>query len=201
MAKNNARGSNRQAVGETGDGGRASLGTLVVGLVVLGFLGGFGALVWYDSRQNPGPPEGVESFEDLGRDHVGTAVSYEQAPPVGGDHNGSWQNQGFYQEPVRDENAVHTLEHGAVWIAYAPDLPEEGKDRVRKLVEGRDCALASPYPDLPQDAAVVASAWGKQLAVESADDPALEDFVQSFRRGPQTPEPGATCSGGTAETA
>ena len=201
MAKNDARGSNRQAVGGTGDGGRASLGTLVVGLVVLGFLGGFGALVWYDSRQNPGPPEGVESFEDLGRDHVGTAVTYEQTPPVGGDHSGVWQNQGFYEEPVRDENAVHTLEHGAVWIAYAPDLPEEGKDRIRELVEGRDCALASPYPDLPQDAAVVASAWGKQLAVESADDPALEDFVQSFRRGPQTPEPGATCSGGTAETA
>ena len=201
MAKNNARGSNRRAVGGTGDRGRASLGTLVVGLVVLGFLGGFGALVWYDSRQNPGPPEGVESFEDLGRDHVGTAVSYEQTPPVGGDHNGVWQNQGFYEEPVRDENAVHTLEHGAVWIAYAPELPEEGKDRIRELVEGRDCVLASPYPDLPQDATVVASAWGKQLAVESADDPALEDFVRSFRRGPQTPEPGATCSSGTAETA
>ena len=201
MAKNNARGSNRQAVGGTGDGGRVSLGMLVVGLVVVVFLGGFGALVWYDSRQNPGPPEGVGSFEDLSRDHVGTAVSYEQTPPVGGDHSGVWQNQGFYEEPVRAENAVHTLEHGAVWIAYAPELPEEGKDRIRGLVEGRDCALASPYPDLPQDSAVVASAWGKQLAVESADDPALEDFVRSFRRGPQTPEPGATCSGGTAETA
>lgn len=169
---------------------------------MLGFLGGFGALVWYNSRQNPGPPEGVESFEDLGRDHVGTAVSYEQTPPVSGDHSGVWQNQGFYEEPVRDENAVHPLEHGAVWIAYAPELPEEGKDRIKELVEGRDCALASPYPDLPQNAAVVASAsWGKQLAIESADDLALEDFVRSFRRGPQTPEPGATCSGGTAETA
>lgn len=201
MAKDNARGSNCQAVGGTGDGGRASLGTLVVGLVVLGFLGGFGALVWYDSRQSPGPPEGVGSFEDLGRDHVGTAVSYEQAPPVGGDHSGVWQNQGFYEEPVRDENAVHTLEHGAVWIAYAPELPEEGKGRIRELVEGQDCVMASPYPDMPADAPIVASAWGKQFAVESADDPALEDFVRSFRRGPQTPEPGATCSGGTAETA
>ena len=201
MAKDNARGSGRRAVGGTGDGGRISLGTLVVGLAVLVFLGGFGALVWYDSRQNPGPPEGVESFEDLSRDHVEKAVSYEQTPPVGGDHNGVWQNQGFYEEPIRNENAVHTLEHGAVWIVYSPDLPEEGKVRIKELVEGRDCALASPYPDLPQDALVVASAWGKRLAVESADDPRLREFVQTFRRGPQTPEPGATCSGGTAETA
>lgn len=201
MAKDHTRRPNRRAAGGTGNGGRISLGTLVVGLVVLGFLGGFGALVWYDSRQNPGPPEGVESFEDLSRDHVETAVSYEQTPPVGGDHNGVWQNQGFYEEPVRSENAVHTLEHGAVWIAYSPDLSEEGKDRIRELVEGRDCVMASPYPDLPRAAPVVASAWGKQLAVESADDPRLREFVQTFRRGSQTPEPGATCSGGTAETA
>lgn len=112
-----------------------------------------------------------------------------------------WQNQGFYEKPVRNENAVHTLEHGAVWIAYSPDLPDEGKDRIRDLVEGHDCMLASPFPDLPEDAPAVASAWGKQLGVESADDPRLREFVQSFRRGPQTPEPGATCSGGTAETA
>ncbi len=201
MNEDNAQRSDRQAVRGTGEGGRTSLGTLVVGLVVLGFLGGFGALVWYDSRQNPGPPEGVESFEDLSRDHVEAAVSYEQTPPVGGEHNGVWQNQGFYEEPVRDENAVHTLEHGAVWIAYSPDLPEEGKDMIRELAEDRDCVLASPYPDLSRGDPVVASAWGKQLRAKSADDPRLREFVQTFRRGPQTPEPGATCSGGTAETA
>jgi hypothetical protein len=115
----------------------------------------------------------------------------------GGEHNPIWQNSGFYKEPVPNETAVHTLEHGAVWITYAPDLPQEGKDRIRELVSGQDCVLASPYPDL--DAPVVASAWGKQLRLEGADDLDLERFVRSFRRGPQTPEPGAACTGGVGK--
>lgn len=104
----------------------------------------------------------------------------------------------FYEEPVRNETAVHTLEHGAVWITYQPDLPQEQKDALRELVEAQTCVLASPYEVL--DAPVVASAWGKQLRLESADDSDLQSFIQSYRQGPQTPEPGAACTGGTAES-
>ena len=46
----------------------------------------------------------------------------------------------------------------------------------------------------------MASAWGAQLRLEGADDPNLERFISSYRKGPQTPEPGATCSGGTSDT-
>lgn len=193
-------GKNRGVRGrQTGSGG-PSRTTIIIGLVVLAFLAGFGALVWYDSGQSSGPPAGVEEFE-AEQGHVDRPVDYAQTPPAGGEHNPVWQNAAFYEEPVRSENAVHTMEHGAVWITYSPDLPQEGKDRIRELVEARDCLVASPYPDLPGDSPVVASAWGKQLAMESADDPALEQFVQSYHRGPQTPESGATCTGGTAEPA
>ena len=47
---------------------------------------------------------------------------------------------------------------------------------------------------------VVASAWGKQLALEGANSPDLERFVRAYRQGPQTPEPGAVCNGGTSST-
>ena len=60
------------------------------------------------------------------------------------------------------------------------------------------CVLASPYEGL--DAPVVASAWGKQLRLESADDSELESFIRTYHQGPQTPEPGAACTGGTAAT-
>jgi hypothetical protein len=126
-------------------------------------------------------------------------VDYEQNPPAGGEHNPVWQNAGFYDEPVANETAVHTLEHGAVWITYQPDLPADQKDQIREIVEGQTCMLASPYPDL--DSPIVASAWGKQLRLEDADSPDLESFVRAYHQGPQTPEPGATCTGGTADTA
>jgi Protein of unknown function (DUF3105) len=115
-------------------------------------------------------------------------------PPGGGDHNPVWQNAGFYGEPARNENAVHTLEHGAVWIAYSPNLPQEERDRVREIVSGQNCVLASPFSDL--EAPVVASSWGRQLKLEGADDPDLERFVRAYKQGPDTPEPGAACTGG-----
>ena len=174
---------------------------IIVGAVIVAFLAGFIALVVIDSRQQAGssPPGEVETY-DIGSagEHTDADVDYEQTPPTGGPHNDVWQNEGFYDAPVRDENAVHTMEHGAVWITFDPDLPQGQKDRIRGLVEGQTCAVASPHPDLPTP--VVASAWGKQLTLESANSPDLERFIRAYRLGPQTPEVGATCSGGTADT-
>ena len=174
---------------------------IIVGAVIAAFVAGFIALVVIDSRQQAAssPPGEVETY-DVGpaNQHTEADVDYEQTPPTGGEHNPVWQNEGFYDAPVRNENAVHTLEHGAVWITYSPDLPQNQKDEIRSLVEGQTCMLASPHPDLPTP--VVASAWGKQLTLESADSPDLERFVRAYRQGPQTQEPGATCAGGTSDT-
>ena len=195
-----------------GDGGRTtrpagsglSKSTILIGLVVVAFIVGFGALIWVDSgqRQESEPPEGVEEF-DVGPagKHTQDTVDYEQDPPVGGEHNPVWQNAGFYEEPVRNENAVHLLEHGGVWITYSPDLPQDQKDKIQDLVESQDCLLGSPYPSLSEDVPVVASAWGYQERLQNADDPDLEKFIRAYRKGPQTPEPGAACTGGTSETA
>lgn len=185
-------------------GGRLNRNTIIIGLVVLAFIAGFAALVIIDSGQRQGqePVEGVEEFDVASgvNNHTQDTVDYDQDPPAGGAHNPVWQTQGFYEEPIRNENAVHTMEHGAVWITYSPDLPQDQKDTIREMVEGKDCMLASPYQNLSGDTPVVASAWGEQKRLGSADDPNLERFVQSYRKGPQTPEPGATCAGGTNET-
>jgi hypothetical protein len=140
------------------------------------------------------PPVGVtKSYSNLSRDHTKEPVDYPQSPPVGGPHSPIWQNCGFYSKPVRDENAVHSMEHGAVWITYSPDLPKDQVEKIKSLTL-KNYVLVSPYPGLP--APVVASAWGKQLRLNSANDPRLGQFVNTYRLGPQNPEPGAPCSGG-----
>jgi hypothetical protein len=143
------------------------------------------------------PPEGVQYFEVPSQYHTEGPVLYEPVPPVGGDHNPVLQNCGFYDSPVRNENAVHSLEHGAVWITYSPDLPVDQVETLRTLASGHTHVLVSPYPGLP--APVVASAWGVQLMLEGAYDPRLEQFVSAYEQGPQNPEPGAPCSGGIGE--
>ena len=187
--------------GRTPDSGGSRRTYIIVGAIVTLFLAGFAALVVIDARQREDlkPPGEVRSYEvGPAGQHTEEDVDYEQSPPAGGEHDDVWQNAGFYEQPVRDENAVHTLEHGAVWIAYSPDLPADEKDRIRELVEGQTCMLASPYEGLSSP--IVASAWGKQLSLESAGSSDLERFIRAYRQGPQTPEPGATCTGGTSAT-
>jgi hypothetical protein len=139
-------------------------------------------------------PAGVQHFAVTERAHVEGPVSYPQTPPVGGNHAPIWQNCGFYDTPIPNESAVHSLEHGAVWITYQPDVPEEQVAALRQLAHRQPYVLVSPFPDLP--APIVASAWGYQLYLEASDDPRLAEFVRAFRLGPQAPERGAPCLGG-----
>ncbi len=137
---------------------------------------------------------GLQTFTGLSRNHV-TNPTYKQVPPVGGDHLSVWQNCGVYDQPINNGNGVHSMEHGTVWITYDPSLPAADVAKLAATAKGQPYVLVSPYPGLP--APVVASAWGYQVKLTGADDPRLEQFIRTFEQGPQTPEPGAACVGGT----
>ncbi len=143
-------------------------------------------------------PAGVQIFSGLARTHTNDPVSYPETPPVGGPHAPVWQNCGYYSAPIANEHGVHSLEHGAVWITYQPNLPNDQVATLRQLADSQTYVLVSPYPNLPTP--VVASAWGRQLRLDSVTDPRLVQFVSAFRQGPQTPERGAACTGGTSVT-
>jgi hypothetical protein len=138
--------------------------------------------------------EGVQEFEGHSSEHVDVSVDYPESPPVGGDHNPAWLNCGVYTEPVPEENVVHSLEHGAVWLTYQPDLDQEQINTLDEFTANGNYVVVSPYED--QESPVVATAWGLQLELDSADDPRLEVFIEKYVQGPQTPEPGASCFGG-----
>lgn len=84
-----------------------------------------------------------------------------------------------------------------MWITYRADLPAAGVAELAAAASGQPYVLVSPWAgELP--APVVASAWGRQLRLPTAGDPRLAQFVRAFEQGPQTPEPGAPCTGGQA---
>jgi hypothetical protein len=142
----------------------------------------------------PKPPsiEGVEVFQDLSHTHVTTDVTYPQTPPVGGEHAPVWLGCAVYTAPVPDENAVHSMEHGAIWITYDPALSQDEVQRLTRLQGLKpEYVLISPYQGLPSK--VVASTWGLQLEAATVDDPRLADFVKQYAGGNQGGEQGADC--------
>ncbi len=170
-------------------------------VVVVAIVGGVFALVQHENNKQEAAAAsadaslaGVKTYTGLTRNHVQTKVNYKQTPPVGGDHNPVWLNCGIYTSPVPNENAVHDLEHGAVWITYKPDLAKGDVQKLTDIAQGQTYLTLSPYPGLP--APVVASAWGKQLYLTGASDPRLGAFIKKYKQGEQTPEPGAACTGG-----
>jgi hypothetical protein len=142
---------------------------------------------------------GVKTYDpdSLGRNHLSGPVSYPQTPPVGGDHAGEPQQCGVYSAPVQNENAVHSLEHGAVWITYRNDINSEAVRRLEEVAaSAQPWALMSPLPE--QDELIVITAWGRQLAVSDAADPRLARFARLYANSPQAPEPDPTCTGTTS---
>jgi hypothetical protein len=173
-------------------GNRRRIVVVVVAVVVLL---GMAVAVQLLRAGDDDPPAGlgdVKTYTDLERDHVEGTVDYPQHPPVGGPHDPVWLNCGVYDRPVRVENAVHALEHGAVWITYQPGLSADEVDSLAAKLPEK--GILSPYDE--QEAPVVVTAWGAQLALDGPDDPRLDLFLDEYSDGHTAPEPDVTCQGG-----
>lgn len=166
----------------------------VVGLVLLGIAGG----VAWGVRQQGQRLADVKTYTGLSANHVTTPVKYAQSPPTGGNHNPVWLNCGTYTKPIPNENAVHSMEHGATWVTYDPKLRAKDVETLAGKMPD-SYAILSPSTSL-KGGAIYASAWGKQLRVSGAGDSRLDDFLTKYTQGEQAPEPGASCSGGSDGT-
>lgn len=168
---------------------------IIIGVVVVGVLG-LAFLLYLNVRPEPSIP-GVVQAPRPSRGHdnnVQFANADYPVPPPGGVHWDTWQNCGVYEDPIETGHALHSLEHGAVWITYQPDLSADDVANLRQYVEDDAYMLLSPYPDQPKP--VVLTAWGVQLQLDDADDGRISRFIDRYRQGPYTPEPGAACDRG-----
>lgn len=152
-----------------------------------------------ESNQDPSTGiDGVAIQEYPAALHVSRAqrVAYDQSPPFGGPHDAVWATcTGIvYPEAIRTENAVHSLEHGAVWITYNPDdLNEDQIQSLADRVDGETQMMMSPYPGL--DTPVSLQSWGHQLKLDSVDDERIGQFISALRLNRFAyPEVGASCA-------
>jgi hypothetical protein len=184
---------------------------VAVGLVAAGIIG-YGAYAVYQNSigwqdraaaidgivnyraKDPKAPDYVDPRPSA-YGHVEGTVQYPVQPPVGGRHNAAWQRcQGdVYDTPIASEHALHSLEHGAVWITYRPDLPKDQVEALAAKVRGNDHMLMSPFEGL--DRPISLQAWGYQLKLNNASDGRIGEFIRALRVNAST-EGNATCSTG-----
>jgi hypothetical protein len=185
-------------------------GTVAAVLAVLVFAGGIFYYLFtrYEGRRaytptagNKDPSTQIEGVvrQNYGeaRGHIGPdkRVAYDHSPPFGGPHDATWAacNGVVYETAVRNENMVHALEHGAVWITYNPDkVTGPALQSLRDRVQGQNHLMLSPYPGL--DSPISLQSWGHQLKLTDPADKRVDQFIQSLRLNQYTyPEIGASC--------
>jgi uncharacterized protein DUF3105 len=135
-----------------------------------------------------------------GSQHKAGPLTYKQSPPVAGEHNPVWQNCNgdVYAEPIANEHAVHSLEHGAVWLTYKQGLPASEVEKLAAKVRGKEKMLMSPVASLTNNVSL--QAWGYQLKVDLVDDPRIDEFIQDLRVNASIEGPTAACDGGVTAT-
>lgn len=176
--------------------------TVSIVALILAAVGVFGYGIWSQpSAPGDADIDGVVDYQAKkatwfdDRDHQSGKLKYATTPPAGGDHNAAWQTCTgvVYDRPIPDEHAVHSLEHGAVWITHSPDLTETQVAKLAEKVTGRDYTMLSPFEG--QKSPISLQAWGYQLKLDSVDDERIDEFLSTYRIA-ASQEPGATCSGG-----
>jgi hypothetical protein len=181
--------------------------SISLAVIVLGAIA-FTGFTYLRDRDLNQEPEGVVEFSYEEGNHQASPIDYSaqpdyqgEIPPAGGAHDNLTQQCDVYTQPINDATAIHSLEHGAVWITYQPTLPADQIEKLKDKAEGDDHMLMSPYPGLP--APIVLTAWEHQLQLQAFDNEKVEQFIRSYKRNPNlTAESGrASCAGTDATVA
>jgi hypothetical protein len=160
---------------------------------------GLVAVVFLNNPAIRGVPDGTEQVAVAAAEHIDGDLHDDGEVPAGGPHDAAWQNCGFYDTEVRSENAVHSLEHGAVWITYEPGIAEDQLPELRGFTGRLEKVLVSPVAG--QGSPIIVTAWANQLELTDAGDARLAQFVNEFEGSFDAPEPGGRCNGGVGSPA
>ncbi len=161
-----------------------SSGALFPILLVLVCVGGLFLFAWFFRV----PPPVGDVYEIQGREHIpeGSAHDpYNSNVPTSGPHYAKEADWGVYDQELPDEQLVHNLEHGGIWISYT----KLSDDERRQLT-----ALAKAYPQTvimtpraKNENRIVLASWGRLMKFDRIDEQKIRDFIRSNKN--HSPEP------------
>ena len=114
-----------------------------------------------------------------------THEAYNSNPPTSGDHLAQPAGWGVYSTPLTDEQAIHNLEHGGIWISYK-DIDDQTKAQLETIAKANGgSVILSPRPS--NDAKISLSSWGRLEKLEGYDEAKILEFISANKN--KSPEP------------
>lgn len=125
--------------------------------------------------QVPGTPQAFEGNNHIAYDGA-PHEPYKTVPPTSGPHSAQIVAVGVYREPVPGELQVHALEHGHVFLQYAPTVSKQDIVALERLGRRypRDTVVA-PYPAL--DKGIALTGWQRLQRLDTFDENTIVNFV------------------------
>jgi len=153
---------------------------LAVGIV------GYGLFLLISRTTTPRPGE---SIAIQGRDHISVGSShpeYNSNPPTSGPHYAQPTDWGVYQNELKDENVIHSMEHGGIWISYQPDIDDDTKEKIEVLGKKHSGSVVVS-PRSANDSPIALASWGRLEKLSSFNEARILEFIK--RNKNKSPEP------------
>jgi hypothetical protein len=133
------------------------------------------------SESRPG-----EEIPIVSREHINVGdphEPYNSNPPTSGAHAGPlpW---GFSEQEVADEDAIHNLEHGGIWISYK-GLDQQSIDTLREIARENSLSVVVS-PREANDSPVAVASWGRLTKLDNVDWETIVEFIRKNKN--QSPE-------------
>ncbi len=159
--------------------------TLTIGIATVVVVG-IGWLIMFapsrPERQRPG-----ESFEIQGQTHIAggaTHAAYNSNPPSSGPHYAQPATWGVHDTELPDEQIIHNLEHGGVWISYK-GIDATTTVALEKITRSQSKIIMEPRAN--NDAPIILVSWGKVQKFQSYDEQGINAFIEANKN--MSPEP------------
>ncbi len=119
-----------------------------------------------------------EEISIVSRDHINIGDdfgSYNSNPPTSGAHAGPapW---GFNEAEIVDQNAIHNIEHGGIWISYK-DIDEQSLEVLRNIARTNSQSVIIS-PRAANDSPVAIASWGRLLKTDVIDEEQIKEFIK-----------------------
>jgi len=167
---------------------------------VISFLAIALLIFWANKQDNKNVPyKAVENteklepigqvFENQGQTHIKPSEAhpaYNSNPPTSGWHWVAPARWGIYDRPLIDEQAVHNLEHGGIWISYK-NIDAATLENLKTITRANSQSVILSPREANDSNNIVLASWTRLENMETYDEAKILEFIS--RNKNNSPEP------------